>query len=166
MVFVVLTQLVPMFAYGTGIIAALTIGRKVGASDSVSTWIAAAYPLTQGSFVLISGRIGSVFSHRNMMALGSAWWVFWTLAIAYSNNIVGIAIMRAMAGIGGGFIVPNALALLTIIFPPGKQRNLGLALFAAMGPVGGAGLPSWESLCNGRIGHGSSSSCKSEYVDR
>lgn len=139
MVFVILTQLVQMFAYGAGIIAALTIGRSVGASDAVSTWIAAAYPLTQGAFVLISGRMGTVFGHKNMMALGCAWWVFWTLATAYSKNIVGISVMRGLAGIGGGFIVPNALALFTITFPPGKQRNLGLALFAAMGPVGGAG---------------------------
>ena len=31
--------------------------------------------------------------------------------------------MRALTGIGGGFMVPNTLALLTITFPPGKMRN-------------------------------------------
>lgn len=35
--------------------------------------------------------------------------------------------------------VPNAVALLTITFPPGKQRNIALAFFGAMAPVGAAG---------------------------
>lgn len=139
MIAIVLTQAVQMFAYGAGIIGAFTVGHAVGASDAQSTWIAAAYPLTQGSFVLISGRLGSVFGHKKMLTLGSAIWIFWTLSTAYGTNIVGISFMRALAGIGGGLLVPNAVALLTITFPPGRQRNLALALFASMGPVGGAG---------------------------
>lgn len=139
MILIVITQAVQMFAYGAGIVGAFTIGHAVGASDLKSTWIAAAYPLTQGSFVLISGRLGTVFGHKKMLTLGSAIWIFWTLATAYGRNIVGISFMRALAGIGGGLLVPNAVALLTITFPPGRQRNLALALFASMGPVGGAG---------------------------
>ncbi|UKZ79785.1 hypothetical protein TrVFT333_007547 [Trichoderma virens FT-333] len=130
---------VQMFAYGAGIIGEFTVGHAVGASDVQSTWIAAAYPLTQGSFVLISGRLGTVFGHKKILTLGAAIWIFWTLATVYGTNIVGISIMRALAGIGGGLLVPNAVALLTITFPPGRQRNLALALFASMGPVGGAG---------------------------
>ncbi|KAK1241325.1 hypothetical protein MKX08_001299 [Trichoderma sp. CBMAI-0020] len=139
MILVVLTQGVQMFAYGAGIVGALKVGRAVGASDSLATWIAASYPLTQGSFVLISGRMGAVYGHKRVMTLGSAIWVFWMLATAYGRNIVGISFMRALAGIGGGLLVPNAVALLTTTFPPGKQRNLALALFASMGPAGGAG---------------------------
>ncbi|KAH8797340.1 major facilitator superfamily domain-containing protein [Xylogone sp. PMI_703] len=139
MSFIVLTQLVQMMAYGAGIVGAFTIGHAIGATEIESTWIAAAYPLTQGAFVLISGRLGSVFGHKNILSIGAAWWVFWTLATAYGQNIVGVSFMRALAGIGGGLLVPNAIALLTITFPPGKQRNLSLALFTAMGPVGGAG---------------------------
>ncbi|KAL5092466.1 hypothetical protein Trisim1_001719 [Trichoderma cf. simile WF8] len=139
MILIVITQAVQMFAYGAGIIGAFTVGHAVGASDLQSTWIAAAYPLTQGSFVLISGRLGTVFGHKKMLTLGASIWIFWTLATAYGTNIVGISIMRALAGIGGGLLVPNAVALLTITFPPGRQRNLALALFASMGPVGGAG---------------------------
>ncbi|PTB66876.1 MFS general substrate transporter [Trichoderma citrinoviride] len=139
MILIVLTQAVQMFAFGAGIVGALTVGHAIGASDPQSTWIAAAYPLTQGSFVLISGRLGTVFGHKRIMSIGSFIWIFWTLATAYGTNIVGVSFMRGLAGIGGGLLVPNAVALLTITFPPGRQRNLALALFASMGPVGGAG---------------------------
>jgi MFS family permease len=139
MISVVLTQMVQMLAYGAGVAGALTIGRSIGISEVEATWIAASYPLTQGAFVLISGRLGSVFGHKKVMAIGAGWWIFWTLSTAYSPTLIGISFFRALSGIGGGLMVPNAVALLTVNFPPGKQRNLALALFAAMGPVGGAG---------------------------
>lgn len=47
--------------------------------------------------------------------------------------------MRALTGIGGGFIIPNAIAMLTISFPPGKQRNMAVGFFGAMAPIGAAG---------------------------
>jgi MFS family permease len=127
-VFVVLTQLVQMIPYGVGINSGLSIASQLGASPDKGAWIAAAYPLTQGSFVLIGGTLGSVYGHKNLLALGSGWWVFWTLATGLMDNIVGMGIMRGLAGIGGGLMVPNAVALLGITFPPGKRRNLGTSI--------------------------------------
>lgn len=57
--------------------------------------------------------------------------------------------MRGLTGVGGAFMVPNALALLTINFPPGKLRNITVAFFGAMAPIGAAGggflLGFWSS---------------------
>lgn len=139
MILIVLTQAIQMFEFGAGVVGSLLIGNAVNASPLQSTWIAAPYPLTQGSFVLISGRLGAVYGHKKIKKIGSSIWVFWILAIIYGRNVIGISFMRALAGIGGGLMVPNAVAILTIIFPPGKERNVALALFAAMGPVGGCG---------------------------
>lgn len=137
---IVLTQLVQMMDFGCGIVSASIIGNVLGVTSAQAAWIASSYPLTQGSFVLVSGRLGAVFGHKKLLTVGCAWWVFWNMATAaHGGTIISISIMRALAGIGGGLIVPNAVALLTITFPPGKQRNLSLALFASMGPVGGAG---------------------------
>ena len=47
--------------------------------------------------------------------------------------------MRALSGIGGAFMVPNCIALLTITFPPGRMRNISVGLFGAMAPIGAAG---------------------------
>jgi MFS family permease len=128
-VFVVLTQLVQMIPYGVGINAGPIIAPQLGTSAAKGGWIAAAYPLTQGSFVLIGGTLGSVYGHKYVLTLGSAWWVFWTLATGLMDNIVGMGIARGLAGAGGGFMVPNAVALLGITFPPGKRRNMGTFLF-------------------------------------
>ncbi|KAL7924334.1 major facilitator superfamily domain-containing protein [Trichoderma austrokoningii] len=93
MILVMLTQGVQMFAYEAGIVGSLAVGHAVGASDTLSTWIAASHPLVQGSFVvLISSRLGTVYGHKRMMTLGSAIRAFWMLATAYGRNIiVGVA---------------------------------------------------------------------------
>lgn len=54
--------------------------------------------------------------------------------------------MRALAGLGGALIVPNAVALLGVTFPPGKARNFALGCFGAAAPVSagvGALLSGW-----------------------
>jgi MFS family permease len=156
MIFVASTQLVQMFPYGIGIVGGLPIAgalhygvplfnpASIQPSDATeinlnAAWLAASYPLTSGTFVLIGGRLGEIFGHRFVMSLGCAWWVVWSFASGYADNLVGLCILRGMAGIGGGILVPNAVAMLGITFPPGKQRNLAMGLFGAMAPAGAAG---------------------------
>jgi MFS family permease len=137
--FIVLAQLIQLVQFGAGINIALVVAPKLGASAAQGVWIAASYPLTQGSFVLIGGTLGAVYGHRNLFAVGAAWWVFWTLATGLADDIIAMAFMRGLAGMGGGVMTPNAVALLGITFPPGKKRNLAMALFGATAPVGAAG---------------------------
>ncbi|KAB8073643.1 MFS general substrate transporter [Aspergillus leporis] len=139
MIFITLTQLVQMIPLGAGINSGLAIGESLGATHIQSVWIVASYPLTQGAFVLIGGRLGAVYGHKNIFASGCVWWVLWALCGGFANNLVSMCFMRGLCGIGGGLMIPNIVALLGITFPPGKKRNLGFALFGAMAPVGAAG---------------------------
>lgn len=95
--------------------------------------------MTQGAFVLIGGRFGDVFGHKNVLLGGAAWWVIWSLITGFAQNIVTISLFRGLTGIGAAFIVPNAVALLGHTFPPGKMRNIAMGLFGAMAPIGAAG---------------------------
>ena len=95
--------------------------------------------LTQGAFVLIGGRIGAVHGHKNTMLLGCAICVLFFLLTGFMRSIDTIILMRTLSGVGGGLMVPNAIALLTISFPPGMGRNIWIGLFGAMAPVGAAG---------------------------
>ena len=56
MVFITLTQLVQMIPLGAGINSSLAIGAALNSTPIQSVWIAASYPLTQGSFVLIGKK--------------------------------------------------------------------------------------------------------------
>ncbi|KAF1980563.1 MFS general substrate transporter [Aulographum hederae CBS 113979] len=129
---IIFCQLVQMIPYGAGISSSLHIGRDLGVSPVQATWIVAAYPLTQGAFVLVGGRVGTVYGHKNVVLVAGAWWVLFHLISGFMTTLESLAAMRAMSGIGGAFMVPNLIALLTITFPPGKMRNISVGLFGAM----------------------------------
>src|ERR1700712_2649156 len=93
--------------------------------------------LTHGAFVLISGRIGAVYGHKNIVLLGGAWWVLWSVINGFcTRSLVTFAIARAFAGIGAAFVMPNIVAIIGITFPPGRLRNLTLGFLGFGCPVG------------------------------
>lgn len=93
--------------------------------------------LTQGAFVLMTGRLGSIYGHKNVLCLGAAWWVLWTLVNGFCNNFIAFNIARALSGIGSAMIVPNAVAIIGVTYPPGRVRNLIFGLLGAGMPIGG-----------------------------
>ena len=85
----------------------------------------------------MSGRLGAVYGHKNVLLIGSAWFVIWSLINGFCNSFFLFNIARGFTGIGGAFILPNGVAMLAITTPPGKLRNLSLGFFAASAPLGG-----------------------------
>ncbi|KAF2158714.1 hypothetical protein M409DRAFT_71505 [Zasmidium cellare ATCC 36951] len=155
MIFVNLAQLIQMYPYGSGISSAVSIATSLYYNVQTSTqiippeaeaqithdaaWIAAAYPLTQGTFVLMGGRLGEVYGHKTVLMGACAWWLVWNLVAGFAPGVITLCVFRGLSGIGGGLITPNAVALLGVTFPPGRKRNLAMGLFGAMAPVGAAG---------------------------
>jgi MFS family permease len=161
-IFVSLAQFVQMYPYGAGIASALSIATSFYYGTDKSTqviapparssiaggaaWIAASYPLTQGTFVLMGGRLGAVYGHKIILMVACAWWLIWQLVTGFAPNLITLCVFRGLSGIGGGFMTPNAVALLGITFPPGKKRNTAMALFGAMAPVGAAGASLFAAM--------------------
>ncbi|KAK3942748.1 major facilitator superfamily domain-containing protein [Diplogelasinospora grovesii] len=136
---IILLQFLQMIPYGSGITGAANIADQLGISPSNAVWIVASYPLTQGTFVLIGGRSGAIYGHKKAIVAAGFIWVLFQLLAGFMRSVISLSIMRALSGLGGAFIVPNAIALLTITHPPGKLRNISVGLFGAMAPVGAGG---------------------------
>lgn len=98
----------------------------------------AMFRLTQGAFVLMGGRLGAVYGHKNTVVAAGIFWVIFHLVSGFMKSVITLSVMRGLSGIGGALIVPNAIALLTITFPPGKMRNITVGLFGATAPIGAA----------------------------
>ncbi|KAL9110815.1 MAG: hypothetical protein Q9227_004615 [Pyrenula ochraceoflavens] len=104
----------------------------------VTTCLVINASFVQGTFVIISGRIGSVYGHKNIVVLGGAWFTICSLANGFTGqSYAAFIIMRALTGIGGALIMPNAVSIITTTLPPGKARNLSLALFGGAPALGG-----------------------------
>lgn len=127
-----------MISNGATFAGGFKLGEDLGIPDvRLSNWVAASYQLTQGTFVLVSGRLGAIYGHKTMLLLGGTWFAVWSLINSFCNNFLAFNIVRGVTGIGGAFILPNAVATIGITFPPGKLRNLCLGVFGAAAPMGG-----------------------------
>ena len=137
-VLLILANFVPMLSFGAGMGGGLHIASTLGVTEpSQASWIAASYPLTAGAFVLMSGRLGSIYGHARVLLLGAAWWIVWTLINAFCDNFIAFNFARAISGMGGAMVVPNAVAIVGTTFPLGRMRNRCLGSFGAGAPVGG-----------------------------
>ena len=93
------------------------------------------YRLTQGTFVLMSGRLGAVYGHKNMLLAGGLLFSVLTLINGFTTNFIAFNTVRALSGIGGALILPNGVAMLSITNPPGRARNLSLGFFGGKKPA-------------------------------
>ncbi|KAI1822633.1 major facilitator superfamily transporter [Xylaria intraflava] len=152
-VFIVcMTQFCTQAAFTSSLFLLPVIGGSFGVTDSNQlAWLVAGYALTTGSFILFSGRLGDVFGYKLMFLLGLAWFSLWSLVVglsAYSNFIL-MVFARVLQGIGPAICLPNALAILGSVYPPGPTKAMIFACFGAMAPIGavtGAAVASALSL--------------------
>jgi MFS family permease len=84
-------------------------------------WTLAAYGLTFGTFILVSGRLGDLFGHKYMVVIGFGWMGLWSIVAGLSlySNYVLFLFARAFRGMGSALMQPNGLALLETTFATG-----------------------------------------------
>jgi EmrB/QacA subfamily drug resistance transporter len=131
-----LTQLVVVLD-GTIVNIALPQAQlSLGLSDTERQWVVTAYALAFGALLLLGGRIADYAGRKRTYLVGM---VGFGLASAWGGSAVGAVDLIAARGLQGVFaalMAPAALALLTVTFPSGRERNTAFAVF---GSVAGAG---------------------------
>lgn len=134
-----LTHLLTQAGLGQAIAPLYIIGDDLDSkSPGELRWYAASYSLTVGTFILIAGRWGDVYGNRLMVIIGYAWFAVWSLICGfavYGGHILFI-VARAFQGIGPAILMPNALAILGKMYPPGWRKNIVFSLFGALAPNG------------------------------
>lgn len=107
-----------------------------------AAWIVNGYLLGYTVAMPLMGRVADVFGHARIYILsilifmaGSAW-------VAMSPNLEMLIVARSFQAIGGGAVVPVAMAIVADIFPP-ERRAMGIAAMAAASEAGGLFGPLW-----------------------
>lgn len=134
-----IAHLLTQAALGQAIAPLHVISNDLGSTSlAESSWYVAAYSLTVGTFILIAGRFGDVYGHRLMVTVGYVWFALWSLICGFSvySGQVLFIVSRAFQGIGPAILLPNSLAILGNMFPPGLKKNITFSLFAAAAPNG------------------------------
>ena len=115
------------------------IGDDFGlANPGELSWLIAAYSLTVGTFILLAGRFGDVYGYKKMLIIGFLWFSLWSMIAGlavYSNHVL-FNFARAFQGMGPAICLPNALAILGSVYPPGPRKAMVFSLFGATAPGG------------------------------
>ncbi|KAF2744692.1 MFS general substrate transporter [Sporormia fimetaria CBS 119925] len=113
-----------------------TIGRALSIPDSRQQWILSAYNLTFGCFLLLWGRLADVFGKRLIFILGSAWITVASICVPFMPNEISFDVFRGLQGLGAAAMVPTAIGILGVTFPPGKAKNYAFACYGTGAPLG------------------------------
>jgi MFS family permease len=133
-------QLLCQAALGNVLVPLHIIGQDMGIDDaSKLPWTLAAYSLTVGVFIMVTGRLGDIYGHKLLLIIGfiifSVFSAFIGMGV-YVKNDIYFNMMRAFQGIGPATLLPNAIALLARTYPNGKRKSLIFSMFGATAPFG------------------------------
>lgn len=105
-------------------------------NDALRSWVITAYGLAYGGLLLLGGRIGDVFGRKRIFLLGVAGFTLASLACGLAASPAVLLAARVIQGIGAAFASPTAMALIVVIYPPGRARSKAFSVFAMMTGVG------------------------------
>ena len=118
-----------------------TLIRQEHTGITTVSWVLNAYSITFAVVLISMGRLADQFGRRKFFMLGMSVFTLGSLLCAVAPSIHALIAFRIVQGLGAAILVPLALAVTAMIFPP-KQRGLGLSLLAvvansaaALGPL-------------------------------
>ncbi len=115
-----------------------------------------AYTLTFAALLLLAGAIADRYGRHYALAGGLAVFAVGSLAAAFTQTTTELIAARALMGVGGAFIMPATLSIITNVFTDRAERTKAIGLWSAVsglgvaiGPVAGGWLLthfSWDSI--------------------
>ena len=118
----------------------------IAASASQQQWIVDAYTIVFAGLLLTAGSLGDRFGRYRALAGGLVVFGVGSALSAFTTSPNTLIVTRALMGIGGAFIMPSTLSILTNVFTEPRERLKAIGLWAgvaglsAIGPVTGGFL--------------------------
>jgi len=101
-------------------------------------WVISAYALVFGGFLLLGGRMADLLGRRRVFMAGIALFTIGSLLCGFAWSEASLIGARAIQGLGAAVISPAALSILGVTFSEGKERNVALGVWGAVGGFGAA----------------------------
>ncbi|MBV9286095.1 MAG: MFS transporter [Acidimicrobiia bacterium] len=101
-------------------------------------WVVTGYALTFAALLIIGGRLGDVYGHRNVFMVGAALFGIGSFLASVSTSVGELILGEAIIeGIGASLMLPATLAILSATFT-GRIRATAFAAWGATAGVGAA----------------------------
>ena len=107
-------------------------------SEKNLQWVISAYALVFGGFLLLGGRLADIVGRRRVFMAGLVIFSLGSLLCGLAWSEASLISWRALQGLGAAAITPSALSILTVTFKEGRERNIALGAWGAVGGFGAA----------------------------
>jgi EmrB/QacA subfamily drug resistance transporter len=119
-------------------VALPSMQAELGFSQENLQWVVSAYALFFGGFLLLGGRAADLLGRRRLFLSGIVVFTIASLFAGLAWSSASLIAARSLQGLGAAIIAPAALAILTTTFSEGRERNVALGVWGAVGGFGGA----------------------------
>jgi EmrB/QacA subfamily drug resistance transporter len=119
-------------------VALPSIQTDLGFSQENLQWVISAYALVFGGFLLLGGRLADIIGRKRVFMAGLVIFSVGSLLCGLAWNEASLIGSRALQGLGAATITPSALSILTTTFKEGRERNIALGAWGAVGGFGAA----------------------------
>jgi EmrB/QacA subfamily drug resistance transporter len=117
-------------------VALPSIKLDLGFSQGDLQWVISAYALVFGGFLLLGGRAADMLGRRRVFLVGIVVFTTASLLAGLAWSESSLIAARALQGLGAAVITPAALSILSTTFPEGRERNIALGAWGAVGGFG------------------------------
>ena len=119
-------------------VALPSIQVDLGFSQENLQWVISAYALVFGGFLLLGGRSADLLGRRRIFLGGVVVFTIASLLAGLAWSDASLVGARAFQGLGAAIITPAALSILSTTFVEGRERNIALGVWGAVGGFGAA----------------------------
>lgn len=108
-------------------------------TDSDRSWFMALFPLSVGTLILISGRLGDLYGLKKVFLLGYLWLCLWSILgglTIFTDSVQFLIVCRAFQGVGFALLFPCGLGILGLIYKQGLRKNIVFGVYAVQLPLG------------------------------
>src|SRR6266851_1239505 len=117
-------------------LARSTARGGLGASTSQLQWTVDAYTIMFAGLLLTAGSLGDRIGRYRTLAIGLAVFGVGSLLSSRATSADVLIATRALMGIGGAFIMPSTLSILTNVFTDPLERGKAIGIWAGVSAAG------------------------------
>ena len=107
---------------------------KLHASLDGILWVINAYALVLAVLLITAGRLGDLRGQRRLFILGVLVFTAASAACGFSPTVGWLVGFRTVQGVGAAMLMPQTLAILTMVFPP-ERRGAAFGIWGAVAGV-------------------------------